>query len=79
MYKRQIKVGLEKTDETIIQLRVEVETKITQIGSHNDIRIMEIQAKTQEKFDEIQINVTGRIERVHNEMKTMKMENGQVK
>ena len=69
----EIKVGLEKTNETIIQLRVEVETKITQIGNHNDIRITEIQAKTHEKLDEIPINVTGRIERVHNEMKMMKI------
>ena len=64
---------MEKTDETIIQLRVEVETKITQIGNHNDIRITEIQAKTQEKIVEIPINITGRIKRVHNEMKTMKI------
>ena len=40
------KVGLEKTDETIIQLRVEVEAKINQIGNHNDTRVKEIQAKT---------------------------------
>ena len=36
----EIKVDLEKTDEPIMQPRVEVETKITQIGK--------LQAKTQE-------------------------------
>ena len=46
----ETKVGLEKTDETIIQLRVEVEAKINQIGNHNDTRVKEIQAKTQEKL-----------------------------
>ena len=35
----ETKVGLEKTDETIIQLRVEVEARINQIENNNDTRV----------------------------------------
>ena len=66
-------MGLEKTDETIIQLRVEVEAKINQVENNNKLRITEVQAKTQENLNEVRINIAGRIERVHNEMKTMKI------
>ena len=68
----ETKVGLEKMDETIIQLRVEVEARINQIENNNDTRVKEVQAKTQEKLNEVRINIPGRIERVNNEMKTIK-------
>ena len=52
----ETKVGLERTDETIIQLRVEVEAKIIQIENNNKLRITEVQAKTQEKLNEVRID-----------------------
>ena len=48
-------------------------TRINNIEINNKISVTEVQTETQEKFDEVPINITGRIERVHNEMKTMKL------
>ena len=64
----ETKVGLEKTDETIIQLGVEVEARINQIENNNDTRVKEVRLETQEKLDEVQINIAGKIELVNNEV-----------
>ena len=68
----ETKVGLEKTDETIIQLGVEVEAKINQVENSNKTRIKEVQIENQGKLDEVQINIAGRIEIVNNEITQIK-------
>ena len=47
-------------------------TRINNIEINNKISVTEIQAETQEKLDEVQINMAGRIETVNNEIIQMK-------
>ena len=58
--------------ETIVQLAMEVEAKINQRENTNKTRIKEVQLETQEKLDEVQINIAGRIEIVNNEITQIK-------
>ena len=64
---------VDQTREELIGFKEEVTTRVNNIEINNKISVTEIQAETQGKLDEVQINRAGRIERVHNEMKTMKI------
>ena len=68
----ETKEKLEKTEETIIQFRVEVDTKIERVETNNQIRIIATQQETQEKLDEIQGNMSGRMTKISGEIDQVK-------
>ena len=65
-------MGLGKTDETIVQLAMEVEAKINHGENTNKTMINQVQLETQEKLDGVQSNIDGRIELVNNEITQIK-------
>ena len=68
----ETKEKLEKTEETIIQFRAEVDTKIERVETNNQIRIIATQQETQEKLDEIQGNMSGRMTKISDEVDQVK-------
>ena len=57
----ETKERLENTEETVVQFRIEVDTKIERVETINQVRIIATQQETQEKLDEIQSNMSGRM------------------
>ena len=70
--KETISQRVDQTKEELIGLKEELTTRINNMEINNKISVTEVQAETQEKLDEVQINIAGRIEIVNNEITQIK-------